>query len=41
MMDNIGLNNERLFPKISTKGRSMAMLQAFDEGKYKYFDCLY
>jgi len=32
MMDNVGLNNERLFPKISQKGRSMAMLQAY-EGK--------
>ena len=33
MLDNVGVNNERVFPKISKRGRSLAMLQQVEEEK--------
>ena len=33
MFENVGYNNERVFPKISKKGRSIALLQQMEEGK--------
>ena len=36
LYDNIGVNNTKVFPKISKRGRSLAMLQQLEEGKFLF-----
>ena len=39
LYDSVGYNNDRVFPKISKRGRSLAMMQQIEEGKllFSYF----